>query len=238
MQVKLLHSTPLVIDAIACRTCWGSHGNSDTETTACSDSYGIEYNIAIEDQVLGPEDAKLIEKVGNKFKHKSILEHVSYNFYISGVSRALLQELARHRTAKLSVKSSRYTLKELKHEPEFNDFSSELDFKRAQKYLVQTGNTKVDEASFYALEELRVLIKSGISNDLAKYAMPECYKTELTWTMDARNLQSFLNLRSNKGALWEIRELAHALYKELPYDHQYLFQDYINPVVARPTSNK
>lgn len=41
-------------------------------------------------------------------------EHISYNFDISEVSRALLQELARHRISSFSVKSSRYTLGELK----------------------------------------------------------------------------------------------------------------------------
>lgn len=231
MKVSLKHSTPLIIAASAVRTCWASQGTSDTITTAISDSYGIEYDIPSSDIVCGEKDTALINKVGNKFKHKSVLEHLSYTFFISGVSRALLQELARHRTAKLSVKSSRYTLKELKKEATFNDFENEFDFKRAKKYLVQTGNKEIDQISFHMLEELRGLVHQGISIDLVKYAMPECYKTELTWTMDARNLQSFLSLRSDKAALWEIRNLAHAIYDEIPYDHKYLFEDYIKPEI-------
>ena len=249
MKVKLLHNTPLVVDAIACRTCWGSQGKSDTITTHISDSYGAKYDIRIDDQVIGENDKELIDRVGNKFKHKSILEHVSYNFFISGVSRALLQELARHRTAKLSVKSTRYTLKELKNEEPF--VTDDFDYKgwltgkpdavggffakSASKYLVWTENNRIDISSVVALENLRIQLKSGISNDIAKYCLPESYKTELTWTMDARNLQSFLSLRSDKSALWEIRELAHAIYKEIPYDHKYLFEAYIKPVVPRPT---
>jgi hypothetical protein len=58
--------------------------------------------------------AKYFDRVGNKYRHASILEHVTYNFSIEGISRACLQELARHRMASLSVKSTRYTLKELK----------------------------------------------------------------------------------------------------------------------------
>ncbi len=215
MKVELLHNTPLVIDAVACRTCWSSQDKSDTNT-----------NEKLTDEI-GVKDKELIERVGNKFKHKSVLEHVSYNFFISGISRALLQELARHRTAKLSVKSTRYTLKELKQETCFNDFNNDIDYQKASQYLVWTGNKNVDCASFIALEELRILLKQGISNDIAKYAMPECYKTELTWTIDARNLQNFLSLRSDKSALWEIQQLANEIYEKLPDNHKYLFVDYM-----------
>lgn len=130
-----------------------------------------------------------------------------------------MQELARHRIASLSVKSTRYTLKELKKEEPFTC----NDYNRAKKYLVMTENDIVDEMSIKALENLRVVLSKGVSNDKAKYCLPESYKSELTWTINARSLQNFLNLRSDKSALWEIRDLAHALYKELPEDHKYLF---------------
>jgi len=121
--------------------------------------------------------------------------------------------------ASLSVKSTRYTLKELKEEIPF----STADVERAQKYIVMTDNALVNEMSIKALENLRQLLVEGISNDKAKYALPECYKTELTWTINARSLQNFLELRSDKAALWEIRDLAHAIYEKLPEDHKYLF---------------
>lgn len=122
MKVTLLHNTPLYIAAHGARTCWDSGDKSDTklcqlqasQEAILEDNYGFN-----SDNVIGPNDAALIERVGNKFKHQSVLEHVSYNFYIEGVSRALLQELARHRIASYSVKSTRYTLKELKEEEPF-----------------------------------------------------------------------------------------------------------------------
>ncbi len=202
MKITLLNHTPLVVCADAIRTCWQSFDKSD---------HG------------GEKDKALIDRVGNKFKHASTLEHLVYTFYIQGISRALLQELARHRMASLSVKSTRYTLKELKEEEAFNL----EDTKRAKKYLVFTDIDIVDEMSIKALENLRLILKQGISNDKAKYALPESYKTELTWTINARSLQNFINLRSDKSALWEIRNLAHALYNNLPNDHQYLFDDYL-----------
>ncbi|MDD5717591.1 MAG: FAD-dependent thymidylate synthase [Sulfuricurvum sp.] len=200
MKVTLQHHTPLVICSDAIRTCWQSFDKSDNG---------------------GEKDRELIDRVGNKFKHASTLEHITYNFYIEGISRALLQELARHRMASLSVKSTRYTLKELKDEEPFS-----IDHKeRAEKYLIMTDVQMVDEMSILALENLRGVLAAGISNDRAKYCLPESYKTELAWSINARSLQNFISLRSDKSALWEIRDLARAVYNALPEDHRYLFEN-------------
>ncbi len=222
MEVNLLQHSSLEVCAHAIRTCWQSFDKSDDG---------------------GEKDKDLINRVGNKFKHASTLEHLTYTFYISGVSRALLQELARHRMASPSVKSTRYTLKELKDEDSFTDGMSMLELKqkytnpsevyadthmkRASKYLVFTQVLGVDFASVVALENLRLMLIDGVANDKAKYCLPESYKTELTWTINARSLQNFISLRSGKSALWEIQDLANLLYNSLPKDHQYLFDDCI-----------
>ena len=198
MTTTLQQHTSLEVCASAIRTCWQSFDKSDKG---------------------GQKDKELIDRVGNKFKHASTLEHLVYTYYIQGISRALLQELARHRMASLSVKSTRYTLKELKNEEPF----TYKEVERASKYLVMTSEERVNEMSIKALENLRLILLEGISNDKAKYCLPECYKTELTWTINARSLQNFLSLRSDKSALWEIRELAHKLFDALPEDHKYLF---------------
>ena len=203
MKVTLMHNTPLDVCAHAIRTCWQSFDNSDEG---------------------GEKDKALIDRVGNKFKHGSTLEHLVYTIYIQGISRALLQELARHRVASLSVKSTRYTLKELKNIEPF----IAGDFEAVAKFITLTGNEDVDNASIVALNNLQALLKKGISNDIAKYALPECYKTELTWTLNARSLQNFLALRSSKSALWEIRELAQKVYDILPSEHQYIFKNFIS----------
>jgi thymidylate synthase (FAD) len=198
MEITLIHHTPLEVCAHAIRTCWQSFDKSDNG---------------------GEKDRALIDRVGNKYKHSSTLEHLVYTFYIEGVSRALLQELARHRVASLSVKSTRYTLKELKlAEPLAED-----NFEEANRFIVLTGNSMVDRASILALNNLQKILKTGVSNDIAKFCLPESYKTELTWTINARSLQNFIELRSSKSALWEIRELANNVYKTLPNQHKYLF---------------
>lgn len=267
MQVTLLHSTPLEVCARAIRTCWDSHSKSD-----CG----------------GEIDKDLIHRIGNINKHKSTLEHLYYNFEIIGISRACLQELARHRMASLSVKSTRYTLKELKNESEFinldsikkienvlqdsiesslqenlkntqnfiesnlkenlkntpdsiesnfkNDFTNAL--KRAAKYIILSPNMNVNFYNLISLENLRILLASGIKQDIAKYALPECYKTRLVWSINARSLQNFLSLRSNKRALHEIRILAHNIFNALPKEHKYLFLEFLEPIDSNISNNE
>lgn len=205
MKITLKHYTPLEVCSMAIRTCWQSFDKSDNG---------------------GEKDLSLIDRVGNKNKHSSTLEHLYYNFYIQGISRACLQELARHRMASYSVKSSRYTLKEIKEEPSFLPINEE-NIKRAEKYVVFTPNENVNIASIRALENLRELLITPIGNDLAKYAMPESYKTELHWSINARSLQNFLELRTNRAALWEIQKLAHNIYDALPNEHKFIFEEKI-----------
>ncbi|NEW59928.1 FAD-dependent thymidylate synthase [Sulfurovum sp. bin170] len=199
MKITLMHHTPLEVCAHAIRTCWQSFDKSDNG---------------------GERDKALIDRVGNKYKHASTLEHLVYTFYIEGVSRALLQELARHRIASLSVKSTRYTLKELKSGVPF----AEDNYEGAEQFIVLTGNHMVDTASIKALNNLQEILKAGVSNDIAKFCLPESYKTELTWTINARSLQNFIELRSGKSALWEIREMANRVYEAIPTEHNYLFK--------------
>jgi len=208
MTIELLYNTPLWVAAKAIRKCWASEDKSDTlphMDKAC-EIRGYEN--------IGEKDKALIERVGNKNKHASTLEHLNYTFDIDGISRACLQELARHRHASMSVKSTRYTLKELK------EGIGSLD-----DYVVLSGNAIIDDANWKQINELQEALQEGVSNDIAKYMLPEAYKTSLVWTINARSLQNFLSLRTNKAALWEIRELAYQLYNRLPEEHKYLFFD-------------
>jgi thymidylate synthase (FAD) len=195
MQVKLLFNSPLWVASKAIRKCWASEDKSDNG---------------------GEKDKELIHRIGNKNKHKSTLEHLVYSFDIDGISRACLQELARHRIASYSVKSSRYTLKELKNA---------LDF---SKFLVQTPNETLDHMNERQLDKIQDLLLNGVSNDIVKFMLPEAYKTSLVMTINARSLQNFLELRSSKHALWEIRDLAKNMYEAIPEEHKYLFEECMN----------
>lgn len=204
MEVKLLNATPLSVADIAICKCYSNTPNEDIE-----------------------KQKSRINKVANVQKHASTIEHIVFSFDIDGISRAVLQELCRHRVSSYTVKSSRYTLSELKNELPF-DNASYFDVQRSKKYIVFTGSNNVDLISVKNLENLRQLIASNYANDLAKYAMPEAYKTSLVMTINARSLQNFLELRTSKHALWEIQLLAKAMLEAVPETHKFLFEDCLN----------
>lgn len=200
MNVELLYATPIEIVVKAVRKCYESEALSDG----------------------GEKDVALIKRIIAS-GHTSTIEHATYSFDIDGISRACLQELARHRHASLSVKSTRYTLGKIKNEDW--PFTSHSGIAAADKYLVKTGNEYVDYNSTVQLEEVRQGALNGIANDQLKFMLPESFKTSLVWTINARSLRNFLELRLSPRALWEIRELAIAVHTCLPTDHAVLFDD-------------
>ena len=223
MNVTLLFHSPLWLASHAIRMSHDSHDKSDTEFVVHG-SNGYKEKLGI----TGDKDKLLIERIGNKLKHKSVLEQLVYWFDIDGISRACLQELARHRTARLTVKSSRYTLKELIDAPSmWYDFPKDCDWDTGYKFIVKTGNDILDGNNILMLGILQNRMRSGLSNDIAKYCLPEAFKTRLQWQIDGRNLQNFLELRTSKDALWEIRILANKIFQNLPEEHKYLYSEYI-----------
>ena len=219
MDIKLLHHSPLWLASHATRMSHDNHDKSDTVLTFPNPVSSC-----------GEKDKELIERIGNKFKHKSVLEQLVYWFDIDGISRACLQELARHRTARLTVKSSRYTLKELKDTCSlYNSTMATFDWRwdEVEKFCVLTGNIDINHNIAKSLSSLKEAIEDGVSNDIAKYCLPEALKTRLQWQCDGRNLQCFLELRTSKDALWEIRELAKNIFEALPEEHKYLYKDYV-----------
>ena len=182
-------------------------------TRTCYDSMSKSDN-------LGDKDLALLKKIIDS-KHESVLEHMVFTFKITDISRACLQELARHRIASYSVKSTRYTLKELRDTPD-----NELE-----KFLIEDIESIVKSSAIDSLKKIKMMLNmSNPDMDKIKYALPECYKTELVWTINLRSLRNFLKLRLSLKAHQEIRKLATIIYSclaaNLPND--ILFQDVID----------
>lgn len=222
ISVECKHVTPLEILVQAIRQCYESGDKSDSGYNLLESEYGSQ-----EVFCLGDKDAKLINRIIES-NHTSTLEHITFNFNVKGISRLVLQELARHRIASYSVKSTRYTLKELKTVASFVDFGVPYpyyDYDAAAKYINLLGIPAIDQNSILALEGLRELVASGLyTNDEVKYALPECYKLDLYMSFNARSLQNFFTLRMSQKAHFEIQELAHKTYNSMPDDYKFLFK--------------
>lgn len=204
MNIKLLQNTPLKTVITAIRCCWNSEDDSDSVTK----NYFS----------LGVKDKNLIQKIIAN-GHTSTLEHLTYSFLIDGVSRACLQEVARHRIAGLSVQSSRYTLKKLLKATAGDEL---------KRYLVPSGHPAIDKLALRHLKELHeVVTEYDIPNDQAKYALPESFVTRYVWSFNARSLRNLLALRTSPRALVEFQRLANGLFEKLPDDHKFIFEDVV-----------
>lgn len=198
MYVKLLDFKKLSTSVIAARTCWNSFhkgGNYKNPTDSITD-----------------DDTKLLVRLIQQYKHESIIEHIDYTFALYDISRYVLVELTRHRIASYSVKSTRYTLKEIntKSFESLIDVNPDLvEFQRKQFDLLKQASEKCKN-----IDALKALI-------------PESYKCDIIFTINARSLRNFLTLRLGKAAHFKIRELAKLIYDAIPDAHKFLYSDLV-----------
>lgn len=120
--------------------------------------------------------------------HLSVLEHASFTFLVEGLSRAASHQLVRHRLASYSQQSLRFT----KAQPVFVSPPGQ-DFRRfyEQAYL-----------------EYERLLAGGVREEDARYVLPQGVASRLVFTMNARELRHFFELRCCLRAQFEIRALA------------------------------
>ena len=193
-----------VVNAI--RTCWDSFERQDSNWWHDPHSGDNSFS-------LGENDTKLIERIIN-VDHTSTLEHLSFTFAVSGISRAMLQEAARHRLSSMSVRSTRYTLKKSLDSP-------------VDELVVMTGDADVDKIVNDTMNAIAALYKRrpDIGRDLIKYAIPEALKVDLYWTINARSLRNLFKLRTSPAALPEFRQFCGKVWGELPDQVKFIFED-------------
>lgn len=198
MYVKLLDFKKLSTSVIAARTCWNSFhkgGNYKNPTDSITD-----------------DDIELLNRLVKQYKHESIIEHIDYTFVLKEIPRYVLIELTRHRIASYSVKSTRYTLKEI----------NELSFES----LIDV-DPRLIEIQRKQFDLLKLASEKCKNIDTLKALIPEGYKCDIVFTINARSLRNFLALRLSKAAHFRIRELAKLIYDAIPGKHKFLYSDLV-----------
>lgn len=193
LQVELLAYTPdpEKTCALAARTCYSAM------------EYG-ELKALVDEK----DQAAFLRRIVAS-GHLSVLEHASFTFGVSGVSRALLAQITRHRIASFSVQSQRYVslaegfgyiipprIKAL-GEDAVEEFESQMAQMQAwyQGWQDKLGNGEG-------------------SNEDARFVLPNACETHITLTMNARELLHFFSLRCCNRAQWEIRALAKEMLRQ------------------------
>jgi thymidylate synthase (FAD) len=154
--------------------------------------------------------------------HHSVIEHASYTFSIEGVSRALTHQLVRHRIASFSQQSQRYvSLKEPSYVTPPSVVGNEALKERFDSAM---------EAAWAAYRELAEKVPA----EDARYVLPNACTTNITVTMNARELWHFFTLRTCSRAQWEIREMAEQMLVLLKEVSPRIFSEAGPPCVRGP----
>ncbi|MGV8083202.1 MAG: FAD-dependent thymidylate synthase [Coriobacteriia bacterium] len=199
MDVRLLSYTPDPERAIAAaaRLCYASESAADLLGT------------------MSDKAVKSVLKTVISSGHTSTLEHASYTFSISGVSRAMTHQLVRHRLASYNQQSQRY-----------------VSYDAEPCFIVPPGIAENPEAlarfraaTSSAFSAYRELIDLGIAAEDARYLLPNATESKIVVTMNVRELLYFFTLRCCKRAQWEIRELALRMLELAEPTAPYIFLD-------------
>ena len=186
MKVTLINHTkdPDRICAAAAQSCYSEKGAKE-----------------LFDGTSEAKAAKMIGKVVD-MGHLSVVEHAHFTFSIEGVSRALTHQLVRHRVASYSQQSQRYVSMEHAEYVVPPTISADPESKEA-------FSRAMDDA-WRAYRELA----TKVPKEDARYVLPNACQTNITVTMNARELWHFFKLRCCRRAQWEIRLMAWKMLTE------------------------
>ena len=155
------------------------------------------------DKTSDKELKAILEHVTN-LGHTSVIEHASFTFAISDVSRSLTHQLVRHRIASYSQQSQRYVNL---NEPNYiipPKISKNKEMKQAYEQTMDI-----------IWKEYNKLLDMKIPGEDSRYVLPNATCTNIIVTMNARSLLNFFELRCCMHAQWEIRTLANHMLKEV-----------------------
>lgn len=228
MQVKLSnfsnYENPIITLYRAYRVCY-SRGKQSEIKLPITNTGAIDYEA-------------MTNFITSHMNHVSPLEHVSFTFEISGVSRALTHQLVRHRTGKYSQQSQRYVklgqfeyvippsiqadpelkarfIEEMERDQEAYDF---FVYKLITNQI-KDSNLSVpdpnnhDQFKLLYPKYFKTFEKYAIED--ARYVFSNACASNITCTMDLGNFRKFYALRYCTHAQWEIRELARLMGKEV-----------------------
>lgn len=145
-------------------------------------------------------------------QHTSVLEHASATFYLTGVSRALLAELTRHRHLSFSVQSQRFV----------DESGANIVVPPAIRTLDEDPD-ELDRAMDVAAEIYDAYVEKLVARgskrkqarEAARAALPNMVETRIVVTGNLRAWRQVLARRMSPAADAEIREMSNLIYAHL-----------------------
>lgn len=163
--------------------------------------------------IMDESDEKLInflmrDKHGTPFEHNAFRFHVKAPIFV-------FREWQRHRISSFNEMSARYM--ELPGEwyiPEPEKVRQRIGKAGAYTYLnagYALSNEYIDKLKFDCEEsyiKYKYFIDVGLAPEIARNFLHVNHYSEMWWTVNARSLMNFLNLRNAPTAQWEIQQFA------------------------------
>lgn len=163
----------------------------------------------------GKDTEKAFIRALIKRGHLSVLEHACATFRFSGVSRAFTHQLVRHRLCSFTQQSQRYV-----DESNFN-YIEPLSIKNHPE--AHSAFIDFMEKARKAYQELQ---KLGIKKQDARFVLPNAAESQIVVTANLREWRYIIELRSEPGAQWEIRQAAIEILKILKKHAPTIFEDF------------
>lgn len=169
---------------------------------------------------VGDKEKRLINYL-MKHRHGTPFEHSVFTFYVKAPI-FVVREWLRHRVASPNEMSGRYVEFEAEFYvperwrvpaasnkqgsvlPEISGDSEVFDYDAEEEYL---------EAVYGSYDNYKNLLKLGVTKEMARMVLPVSLYTEFLFTINARSLMNFLNLRTGEDAQWEIQQFADEIEK-------------------------
>lgn len=143
---------------------------------------------------LNTEPGKLIKYLLTA-NHTSVFEHCFITVLITNVSRSFLAQITRHRMGSFTSASQHYQ--------EYNEYPN----------IVHPDMDDSDTKNFFAMADkyYERLISEGIPKEEARQVLPNAKAVNIMWTVNARSLVNFLNLRMCKRNVAEMLWFANRM---------------------------
>ena len=153
------------------------------------------------DKAIAPGSAETLIRNIIAREHYSVLEHavISVRFICD---RGVSHELVRHRLASFSQESTRYV----------NYGGTQIGFVNPLLDPHATAYVHWQWAMKQAERAYKLMLDEGCAAQIARSVLPNSLKTELVMTMNLRTWRHFFNLRCDKTAHPQMRQLTLPLF--------------------------
>jgi len=164
-------------------------------------------------------------------KHGSVIEHASWTFLFTGVSRSLTHELIRHRSGfSYSQLSQRYV-----DESTADFVEPEAIAANPEAHALFEQTIAAAQEAYVALVELldkqfvdvpTKTLRRKMARQAARAVLPNATETKIVVTANARSWRHFIEMRASPYSEPEIRRLAIKILRVLQQEAPNLFGDY------------